>query len=152
MKKLNFYKYASLSLLVLNVLLLAFLFFRPGPGHDPKRMIIHELDLSGDQVKEYEALIQDHRATVQALEKTLFDAKRSLYDQLEQTEDTAERDRLLDELSRLHRELEQAHFEHFSGLRAICTQDQLPQFRELLHKLPGLFVPRPGRPGASQGR
>lgn len=152
MKKLNFYKYSSLALLILNILLLAFLFSRPGPGRGPKKMIIHELGLSSDQVKEYESLIQDHRANVDALEAGLFEAKKALYSQLEEGNAPGETDRLLDELSRLHRELERAHYKHFEGLKAICTQDQMPQFSELIRNLPGLFVPRPGGPPPGGGR
>lgn len=148
MKKLNFYKYSSLSLLILNIVLIGFLFFRPAPG--PKKMIIHELGFTKDQVNQYESLIQSHRANVEALEKWLFDAKKALYEQLGNGAALGDTGQILDDMASLHRQLEMAHYEHFEDIRRICTEEQIPRFKELMNKLPRLFLPPPRgpRPGS----
>ena len=148
MSKTRLLSLAVIGLLVINLGILAFLLLgRAGtprhPGQmserdEPKRIIIHKLQLDDAQVTEYEKLIAQHRASIRRIEDEIRDTKNELYLTLA-SKPSADKDSLQSRLGMLQQQIEAAHYDHFVAIRTLCKPQQLPQFNELTSELAALF-------------
>lgn len=144
-------------LLLLNIALIAALIIgRPG-GHrggpprsneQPGMMIINRLNFDDQQAKAFELLIKDHQMQMQEKEVQIRDLKGDLYAQLK--EDTGTTDSLIQELGKIQTEIEGIHFQHFSEVKGLCREDQLPAFNKLTENLGKILGRRP--PPKKRGR
>lgn len=137
MSKLRFYQYLSLALLAGNLSLLWLHFSEKKPRHDgPRNEIIQRLHLDEAQVKQYDALIQQHRKSLFALEDALQQQRKALYSSMDSE---ALRDTLLESVAHTQRAIEQLHYAHFQDIRALCTPVQMPLFEQLTRDLASMF-------------
>lgn len=158
MNKIKFLMVVVVGLCLVNIGLMAFIFFRqpPGPpGPDmhgppgmhpedrPRHLIIQKLAFNEAQVRQYDTLIEAHRASVRKLEDSIRNTKNELYATLNGN-GSAAKDSLVVKLGLLQQQMEQIHYSHFEDIKKICTPQQLQQFKELTAELAAYF--RPGKP------
>ena len=143
MKKNNLYKWSSLLLLVINLVLIGFIVLAPPPHHKgPKKYIINQLKLDDKQIVQYEILIETHRQCTQKTHKQIKEHKKALYAMLLEKNSEAIDD-LSEKIGVLHQQIVQQNFEHFSALKKICRTEQMTAFSQLANELADLFGNRP---------
>ncbi|MEZ4690304.1 MAG: hypothetical protein R3A12_09035 [Ignavibacteria bacterium] len=157
MTKIKLLSIAVIGLILINLVLLTFLFLRKPPPHPPDRqpplserrgpaeMIIKELHFDKDQVSQYEKLIDVHKNTIKELDDSIRITKNDLYKTLE-NDNTSEKDSLVNRLSNLQKQIETVHYDHFADIKKICRPDQINYFNELISKLAEFFSPKKGPP------
>lgn len=131
----------ALLLLCLNVVLLAFIFFKKPHARNhvgPKNEIIERLNFDKEQVLAYELLIETHRHDVQGLNQLIRDLKGEMYGTLHQENEKVTAD-ILQIIGEKQLEIEQIHFNHFIDLKEICREDQMDEFKNLEKDLVNLF-------------
>ncbi|MBR9919737.1 MAG: periplasmic heavy metal sensor [Bacteroidetes bacterium] len=141
----------ALSLLVLlNLALMTFLFFKPGPPpHLPnpqvREIIISQLNFNDQQAADYEKLIREHQQQIREKQEEIRQLKQDLYKQLI-SEDLQRKENIIEHLGSLQMEIEQVHYNHFESIKELCTPDQLPAFEQLSEDLARLFASGAPRP------
>ncbi|MFT7154740.1 MAG: protein CpxP [Alteromonas macleodii] len=118
---------------------------RPHGRHEvgPKNIVIEKLSFNTEQIAKYEQLITEHRVAINRNDSLMLAVRNGLYKQLVK-QDSTEIELQLYTIGKLQKEVEIVHFQHFQDLRAICTEEQLPAFEELIEELAAFF--NGGRP------
>jgi hypothetical protein len=151
MNKLNFYRYAALGLLVLNLAILAFFFlYRPlvgGPGGQPPSHI--ELELDEAQNDAFHELAKAHQKMMQRIDQQQKDLLAEYFSSLaEHGADSASM--VPPYYTTLEREKISGTYEHFLEVKALLRPDQQPNFAEFvdraLENILGQGRNRPPRP------
>ena len=159
MSKMKLMGIAVGGLILINLALLAFLFFvkpprpaemQPGgrppfAGEGPKQIIIERLHFDKDQVSQYEIIIQQHQNAVREADKQIRETKNDLYATLS-SGNIAAKDSLQNQLAQLQRQIETAHYNHFEAIKKICRPEQLPYFNDLTKELAHFFAPQRNGP------
>ncbi|MCF8460381.1 MAG: hypothetical protein K9G46_06630 [Flavobacteriales bacterium] len=104
----------------------------------PKNVVIEKLKFDEEQVAKYELLIAEHLAAINKNDSLMFEARHALFVQLSK-QDQTEIEMQLNTIGRLQKEVENVHFQHFLELKALCTEEQLPAFEELIDELATFF-------------
>ncbi len=137
----------TISMLVLNLVLLAVIFFdgdeRHHRGHDRDRhdtrghfedRMSKRLGLSDDQKEAYEKLSRTHKKEFWELSKAIFEVKKKISASLAVDEEPQAR-KFLTQLDSLHREREQKYFDHTQAIFEVFTPEQRQKFLETLNKV-----------------
>jgi Spy/CpxP family protein refolding chaperone len=135
-----------IGLILLNIGVLTFFFLNkpPHPPIDPKQHIISELNLNEDQVVKFEKLIEAHQKKMHLIHDDIRKAKKEVYQNI--LNDGNHQDSLLDILGEKHVSLEELHIQHLNDIKEILTENQIPDFKELLKHIDRAFGPRPPKP------
>jgi len=140
MKKDSFYKVIIICLLLLNVSMLAFLWYGKKEYHahnsGPDRMIIERLKLNEKQQQIFEGLKHEHHSQMVEIQQEggkLHDVLFSLLQK--QPEDTAAENTLLLQIQQNELRKEQVTLEHFRKLRAMLRPEQQPLFDSFISEL-----------------
>lgn len=148
MNKTKLLFFSVITLLVLNIGTLGFLFLSRPKGHlthlgirpEPKEIIIAKLHFDANQKKEYDKLIQLHRNTIDELDNNINYAKNRLYLQLLKTNiNVKTKDSLMNVLVNYQKQIENTHFNHFQDIKKICKPNQLEDFYDLTEELSKIF-------------
>ncbi len=152
MEKTKLLTLAVLSLFLLNIGMLGFLFFSnqkghhppsdhgPNGGQKPREIIIERLHFDAQQQKEYDQLIQWHQGEIRAIEDNIKLSKNELYQLLSETEvNIKSKDSLINALSSSQKQIEITHFKHFEDIKKLCHKDQIEDFNDLTMELGRLF-------------
>jgi periplasmic protein CpxP/Spy len=154
MSKTRFLVIAVLVLVALNVAtLVTVVLLRPsGPPRgmkmrtEPRTVIIEKLTLDPQQVALYDGLVRQHRVAIREKESSLNQCKMALY-QLLISDDSSRRDSLTRRIGAIHEEIAAIHYAHFTELKKLCREEQLPAFEALTSELAQLFAaPSPPPP------
>ena len=155
MNKIKFLMVIVVGLCLINIGLMAFIFFRqppppprpemhgpPGihPEDRPRHLIIKRLDFDEAQIMRYDTLIEAHRSSVRKLEDSIRTAKNQLYATLNE-DGSALKDSLVVKLGSLQRQMELVHYSHFEDIKKLCRPNQLQRFKELTGDLAAYFRP-----------
>lgn len=137
----------TVSMLVLNIVLLAVIFFDGDEhrhrSHDREYRQSHEhfedrmskrLGLSEEQSEAYEKLSRTHKKEFWELSKAIFEVKKKIGASLAMEEEAAARG-LLNQLDSLHQVREQRYFDHTQAIFEVFTPDQRQKFLETLNKV-----------------
>ncbi len=143
MSKTKFLTISCLLLLATNLALISIPFFRNKGKKSPKHLIVKKLQLNKEQVTDLEVSINKHQETVQGAGKEIRALKTNLYQRLTDSLPSLPSDSLIQFINTQQKIIEEAHYNHFKEIKAICTPEQLPHFRELVKDLSRLFVPPP---------
>lgn len=118
-------------LVLANVATLLILWQNRHPKHpgmhpdEPKNVIIKDLNLNNEQIKQYEMLIADHRKAMNDIRKTLAHQKEQLFDLVAAPDAT---DSTINHFARAcatsYEQMDVVTIKHFKQLRAICTLKQ----------------------------
>ena len=141
---------AVIGLMVVNLGILAYLFFGRSPQHaggpppprgeNVKYIIIQRLHFDDAQVAEYEKLVREHRRSVRELDKQIRNAKNNLYASLADGT-SMNPDSLQARLGDFQRQMEITHYNHFMDIKNLCRPEQLGYFNDLTKDLAKFFAP-----------
>ena len=151
MTKTKLLTVAVITLLLLNIATLAFMFMRKPPIHDgmrngegPKQLIIERLHFNEEQQKQYDIIVEDHRAKSKALNKTSREMHNELYALLkEKSIDTQKADGLITLIAENQKAIDNLNLNHFQQIKSICNSNQINDFNNLVDDLTRLFSPHP---------
>ncbi len=143
MSKIKLLTVAVIGLLVLNLCMVTFLFFRKPPPPrlfrgGPKKIIINRLHFDRQQVAQYGRLINKHQEIIHLLEDSIRNTKNDLYKTLTTTNHPG-KDSMISQLSRLQQEIEIANYNHFEAIQQLCKPDQIEDFNKLTEDLARFF-------------
>lgn len=152
MEKTKLLTFAVITLLLLNLGTLGFLFLSGSNEHHPHRgegteggpkpreIIIEKLHFDANQQKEYDKLIKWHQGEIRTIEDNIRAAKNELYSTLSASElNTKEKDSLTNALALHQKEIETTHFKHFEDIKKLCHKDQIEDFNKLTEELSRIF-------------
>ena len=149
MKKITFLTIVVIVLILLNIVVLGFVFTKEnnprlpeGRRPEPREIIIKRLHFDEAQQEKDKAEITKHRKEIRELDKAIRANKHKLYDLLAKTYSEEQKDSLIGVIVANQRKVEEVHFEHFEHIKSICKPDQLEYFNELTRGLPKLFAPQ----------
>lgn len=161
MEKTKLLTFAVITLLLINLGTLGFLFLSGPNGHHPHRgegpeggpkpreIIIEKLHFDANQQKEYDKLIKWHQGEIRRLDDAIRKAKNDLYSGLsEDIINEQSKDSLITLLNSYQKQIETTHFKHFEDIKKICHNEQLEDFNELTEELSRIFSrgQKPPRP------
>jgi Spy/CpxP family protein refolding chaperone len=118
------------ALLVLNLGMAAVIFFAPKPGQPPPpgrmvRLWTKELDLSEEQIRQFEALEKIHRSRGEALHRRMIGLKQQLIETVvEYPGDTTRLQTVVVASDSVHRQLNNHLIDYYFDLKKVCTPDQ----------------------------
>ncbi len=147
MSKVRILYIALVLLLVLNGITLFMMLGQHGPPDGvpprdrPKMMVIERIGFGADQVRAYEALIDNHRAAIREQDEALGNARRDLFNDLSST-DITRRDSIVHRIAALQAQVEMINHAHFAEVRALCNPDQLSRFDAMIGELASFFGKR----------
>lgn len=150
MNKVRLLTFFSGALLVVNLVLIAFLFMHrpPGPhgprGEGPKQIIIERLSLDAGQQTQYEELIQQHRSAIIQANDEMMNLKNALYLTLINPVDTLKSDSLAKAIAGVQERIEHINYAHFQALHRLCRPEQEKAFEALTTDLAGFFGDKRG--------
>ena len=110
---------------------------------NPKEIVIHRLQFDGNQIKDYNQLIAEHRKLTRNKERELNANKKKLFQLLNNETAANGSDSLINIIARTHAEIEKLHYYHFEEIRNICNPDQLESYNELTKELINVFRKKP---------
>ncbi len=152
MEKTKLLTVAVITLLLLNLGTLGFLFLTGPKGHHPnpeegqegrpkaREIIIEKLHFDANQQKEYDKLIKWHQVEIRTIEDNIRAAKNKLYLQLNKEEvDEKAKVTLIDDMSVYQRQIETTHFKHFEDIKKLCHKEQIEDFNDLTEELGRIF-------------
>lgn len=151
MEKSKLLTIAVLGLLLLNLGILAMIWFRPGPPHGPGErpdaFLIRELSLNAEQVAKFQELKEAHHSAMVELQKK----DRHLHDEFFQllkgdTPDRSGAIALSDSMSAIRVQMEMLTFDHFAEVRKLCTPEQQKKFSEIIDDMFRRITRPPGGP------
>ncbi len=126
-------------LVVANITTLAFYWighFKYQKENSPKEFLSKNLNFSKSQKNAYFKLAKEHNESAKIIRDQVKDDKESLFQLLKSDtiNDSVRNDKAL-KVSMSIQALDILTFEHFRKVRALCTQEQKPQFDELIQKM-----------------
>ena len=151
--KLSFWKIFAITLLISNMVILAFIFFEKPTRADnkgPAKFIIKELNLNAAQIENFNQLKLAHQDSVRSLKNTGRELREDYFKLLRNdTTDNILADQLLMQIGNNQKAIEQITFEHFQSVKNICDSVQKVKFDsiilEVIHKMKD-NRPKPNRP------
>ena len=144
MKRSNFFIILIVGLLIVNIIMVLHLFYRNEPPTHrlkPKEIIIERLQFNKEQIEIYEKSIIKFQDKIHITEKKLMNQKKQLYSNLKNNDKV--NDSILVEIGNTYSEMEAINYIHFEAIKAICDDQQLILFNELVDELGRLFSPPP---------
>jgi Spy/CpxP family protein refolding chaperone len=126
-------------LVVANITTLAFFWighFKNQKENSPKEFLSKNLNFSKSQKNAYFILAKEHNESAKIIREQIKNDKESLFQLLKSDtiNDSVRNDKAL-KVSMSIQALDILTFEHFRKVRAICTEEQKPQFDELIQKM-----------------
>ena len=126
-------------LVVANITTLAFFWighFKNQKENSPKEFLSKNLNFSKSQKNAYFILAKEHNESAKIIRDQIKNDKESLFQLLKSDtiNDSVRNDKAL-KVSMSIQSLDILTFEHFRKVRALCTEDQKPQFDELIQKM-----------------
>jgi hypothetical protein len=146
MNKIATLSIISIGLLLTNLLMAGFIFFKKPhkpPFREPKNIIIEKLSLDEAQQDQYDLLIREHRKEIRENDDKIRECKELLYHTLVSEKELSINDSLINEIGRLQVNIEKAHYLHFKKIKNICNPEQQEAFNEFSRELAHLFAPPP---------
>lgn len=126
-------------LVVANITTLAFFWighFKNQKENSPKEFLSKNLNFSESQKNTYFKLAKEHNESAKIIRDQIKNDKESLFQLLKSDtiNDSVRNDKAL-KVSMSIQALDILTFDHFRKVRAICTEEQKPQFDDLIQKM-----------------
>jgi hypothetical protein len=147
------WKWFAIILVILNIALCisVFLQLRPKasfsekPPHD---FIIQSLNLSQDQIKQFEILRKSHHDSILVLQEVGKELRHAYFDKLKGNTFTPNlADSLLQEIGNNQKLIEQITFQHFAQVKALCNEEQKKVFDKAIDEIIIRVMGRPNNRG-----
>lgn len=146
MSQLTFYKYASLSLLLLNVAVIGFfLLTKPAPPprmgeHNFQYEVIEMLHLNEEQVTSFRAFAQGHNQQMTSINEQQQKLLRPYFESLANPSVGMDKASVLNQFQQLEREKIEVTYQHFEDLKLILNEVQLTHFETFISRYIDVFL------------
>lgn len=146
MSQFKFYKYATWSLLFLNIAVLAFFILtKPKPlprptSKDFQAEVIEILRLNRQQVSTFKALAETHNQKMSSINEQQQKLLPPYFESLTDLSKDIDEDNILNQFQQLEREKIAVTYQHFQEIKSILDEEQLPHFEELIGGLVDRFL------------
>ncbi len=139
MSQLKFYKYATFSLLLLNILLIGF-FFLHRPPHSPnnmkgKRTAMEALKLSDKQHDTFLGFAEKHVQHMHSIEEQQKELLNDYFLQLINTSKNIDSDSLLSKVQLLEREKIEKTYQHLEEVKSLLKKEQYIYFEGFMNHI-----------------
>ncbi|MEM1323182.1 MAG: hypothetical protein AAGG75_23150 [Bacteroidota bacterium] len=155
MKASQFYKYAAIVLFVLNLLVLAFVFWGPkgpppmGPGQGAQEM----LQLDDQQHEAFLKLAEVHSEAIKELEKEQRRLLRPYFNSLTDATAPSDLDALMQGVQLAERRKITLTYQHFQEIKLLLRPEQQPAFKGFMnHMLKILLLEQQQHPKPPKGK
>lgn len=139
MNKSKFLTIIIIALILSNAILVFMLFKKHQKNDGPKNIIIQKLHFDYEQIKKYEAFIQQHRKAINDNEMTMNKLRRNLFEQLKGEQDSSKIDSLISVVVHQQFVAEKINYNHFLEIKKLCKPAQKKDFDELTNEIAKLF-------------
>ncbi len=153
MESAKAWKWFAIILVILNITLCisVFLQLRPNASFSekpPEDFIIQSLNLSTDQIKQFEILRKSHHDSILVLQEIGKKLRHAYFDKLKgNTFSPNLVDSLLGEIGNNQKLIEQITFQHFAQVKALCNEDQKRVFDNVINEIIIRVMGRPNNRG-----
>ena len=134
-KSIRIWQLLTLLLVICNIGILATIWIHPGRPpmpprpRSPRDFLLETLQPGGDQTREIDALISEHRNKMEDLNFKGHQLKRNYFQTIAQPATTQRlRDSLLHEILQNQQLIESSTYDHLSKVRALCSDAQKKRF------------------------
>ena len=152
MKQLNFYKYTTLALILLNLSIIAFFIFtKPHPsnmppkggrgGHEFKNQIVDVLQLDEMQFEKFEQSAQKHSEVMDVIAQQEHKLVKAYFQTLSSSNPDILNDSILVELELIDKSKLVSTYKHFEEVKSILNKDQEQYFEKFLNEAMILLIP-----------
>jgi hypothetical protein len=149
MSKIKFLYIAIVGLIVLNLAILSFVFFKAQKGRDemgrqnnPREIVIKKLHFNSNQIAKYDSLILKHREKINSLDNEIKEHKNKLYRSLSTEIKKSTADSLIAGISKNQVIIERLHYQHFVDIKNLCNTNQVEYFNHFTTELSQIFSPK----------
>jgi hypothetical protein len=150
MDKIKFVSGLAIVLLVINLVLVGFIFFR-GQGNfrppRPDQIITERLQLTPSQQEQFRELRDEHHSAVVVYRDSIRLLKKELINGLKSDDpDQVQMQNMVARISKLEQQVEVVTINHFTSLRKLCSDKQKIVYDEFIQEI-AMALDRPGPPG-----
>ena len=156
-KGTRIWQMAVLLLVLCNIGLIVTLWIKPHPpgppppppgGGAPREQLLSKLNFTDDQVKKYDVLIQAHQQEMHRLRNEGAALRHDLFSNLNNSISSGKlADSLTQAIGNNQKSIELVTFNHFSQVRALCTDQQKQEFDKIIVDLTKNMTGNNGRNG-----
>lgn len=138
-KRLNIWKWATLLLILCNVVLMAVLWLKPNtdkfpPRETPRDYVVRSLKFTEDQSNRYDGLVKEHQQAMRELRKEAMEYRKLLFANLKnETYGGIFADSITTLIAANQKQIEVVTYDHFRQVRMICTETQKPEFDNIIN-------------------
>lgn len=135
MSKLNFYKYSAISLLLLNIALVAFLLFSPPKGRPlggKNQRATQVMNLDEAQNEAFLMSAKVHQSKIEELNNQQRAILKTHFETLLDDEKVAQNDSLLIKASVIEQEKVAITYQHFAEIKELLKPEQQAGFKEFV--------------------
>lgn len=152
MKQLNFYKYTTLALILLNLSIIAFFVFtKPHPpnmppkmehgGHEFKNHIVDVLHLDEVQFEKFEQSAKKHSEIMDVINQQEHKLVKEYFQKLGSSNQDLPNDSILIKLEIIDKKKLVSTYKHFEEVKSILNKDQEKYFEKFLNEAMILLIP-----------
>ncbi len=151
MSKLKFYKIATVSLLTLNIAMVAlYMFLEPKPPHHRsgnalQSQIVNALHLDDRQEEAFRMFAKQHSDEIDALSHDQQSLLTTYFNVLIEPSEETKKDSLLVQFQELERQKLQVTYQHFEDIRDLLSVEQIPLFKGLMHEIVSRLLRSPNK-------
>ena len=156
------WKWALLLVILCNIGLVVTIWLKPhwdngARPETPRDYVIRNLNFSDGQVKQYDALIKEHRKAMDQLGNEAIGYRKLLFENLRnEPHSNINTDSLAQLIANNQKQIEIVTYNHFKQVRTICNDEQKAKFDEIINDVMkkmngGMRGGPPPHPGDGQG-
>lgn len=134
MKSAQFFKYTTWAMLILNLAMLSFFFFRNG-YHGKNLRAIDTLQLDGQQHELFLASAKKHKIEIVDIQEQQKRMLRPYFKQLVLENKELDEEVLLMAMEQLESQKIKATYQHFLEIKNILKEDQLANFEHFMDRM-----------------
>lgn len=152
MKQLQFYKYTTLGLFVLNISMIAFFFLtappRPEDGERGRPSGRNIIQLDKDQAYSFSQLAEKHIALMDDLSSQQSTLLNSYFASITAPNKLVQSDSVLTQVQSLERKKIESTYQHFEDVKSILRKDQFDEFEQFVElAIDRILLVQNDRPG-----
>lgn len=150
MDQLKLYKYATWTLLILNIGIVSFFLVTkpkhpplpPSPsGSDFQSEIIQTLNLDAQQAATFESLAEEHHQQMKSINQQYQELLSSYFKQLTNDDKAVNKEALLQKIQQAEQEKIETTYQHFEAIKEILSDEQLAQFEGVMVEFVDKILP-----------
>ena len=151
MKTLQFYKYACLALVLLNISILVFFYAseekhtHETPVNKPKIKIDRLLEMSDEQYELFHSSASAHSKKIASIDNEQRMLLSTYFQGLTAASKTMHSDTLLNRLDQLNRRKIEVTYQHFKEVKAFLNEDQQGNFKIFLDEILDRIILKKGK-------